>query len=172
LRNNSAQGRPSASAGGRPGWATRLAAVRQALLTSFRRSLRAQAAIGIAVPVLLGLIEFSVVRYWREDQFATDQTQLAISQLGQVVTSSLRHAMLENDQAMLTAVISDVGQTQSFRRVDIIDLQGKVWASSLPSEVGRPAAVVGWPRGDAPSRRPASATARYVATTGGGHGGP
>jgi signal transduction histidine kinase len=46
--------------------------------------------------------------------------------------------MLENDQSMLTAVMSDIGQTQTFRRVDIINLQGTVWASTVPSEVGYP----------------------------------
>ncbi len=123
------------------GWTTRLAAARQGLLTSFRRSLRLQAAVGIAVPVLLALMEFSVVRYWREDQFATDQTQMAISQLGQVVTGSLRHAMLKNDQQTLLAMLSDIGQTSTFRQVDIINLQGKVWVSTVPDQVGRVYAV-------------------------------
>jgi signal transduction histidine kinase len=108
---------------------------------SFRRSLRMQAAIGIAVPVLLALLEFSVVRYWREDQFATDQTQLAISQLGQVVTGSLRNAMLKNDQEMLSTVLTDIGKTQAFRRVDIINLQGEVRASTVASELGKPYAL-------------------------------
>ena len=75
--------------------------------------------------------------YWREDQFATDQTQLAISQLGQVVTGSLRQAMLTNDRPVLSAVLSDIGQSAAFRRVDIINLQGQVWASTVPTEVGR-----------------------------------
>jgi signal transduction histidine kinase len=139
LSNNSSPGHLPASQGaGRwSAWRNGLAAARRALLTSFRRSLRAQVAIGIAVPVLLALLEFSVVRYWREDQFATDQTQLAISQLGQVVTGGLRHAMLKNDPEMLSAVLNDIGQAQAFRRVDIIDLTGQVRASTVPDDVGQ-----------------------------------
>jgi len=106
-------------------------------LASFRRSLRAQVAVSVAVPVLLILVELSVVQYWREDKLLTDQTQLAVAQLGQVVTGSLRHAMLENSHAMLSGMLTDIGTTGAFRRVEIIDLNGVVKDSTVPAEVNQ-----------------------------------
>jgi signal transduction histidine kinase len=105
--------------------------------TSFRRSLRAQVAVSVALPILLVLVEISVVRYWREDKLLTDQTQLAVAQLGQVVMGSLRQAMLQNNRPMLSNMLGDISATQAFRRVQIIDLNGVTRASTLPAELNQ-----------------------------------
>jgi signal transduction histidine kinase len=106
-------------------------------LASFRRSLRAQVAVSVALPVLLILVELSVVQYWRKDKLLTDQTELAVAQLGQVVMGSLRHAMLENSHPMLSSMLADIGATGAFRRVEIIDLNGVVKASTVPGELNQ-----------------------------------
>jgi signal transduction histidine kinase len=103
----------------------------------FQGSLRAQVAVSVAVPVLLVLVELSLVRYWREDKLLTDQTQSAVAQLGQVIMGSLRHAMLENSHPMLSGMLADIGATQAFRRVEIIDLNGAVKASTVPGELNQ-----------------------------------
>jgi len=102
-----------------------------------RHSLRARLALGVALPVLLALSSLSLLHYWRERNLVEDQAQLAVTQLGQVLTSSLRHTMLVNDREMLARVLSDVGTIDTIERVQILDLAGQVKVASDASEVGQ-----------------------------------
>ena len=83
---------------------------------SFRTSLRARVALGIALPILLVLTSLSLMRYRRERQLLEDQIQMTVSQLGEVMMGSLRHIMLANDHEMLVQALNDVGGMETVRR--------------------------------------------------------
>ena len=104
-------------------------------LRSFRRSLRARVALGVALPLLLVLSSLSLVHYWRKHQLLEDQVRLTALQLGEMMMGSLHHAMLANDREMLAQVLTDVGRMENVHRVQIIDLDGRVGADSRREEL-------------------------------------
>jgi signal transduction histidine kinase len=105
-------------------------------LISFRTSLRARVALGVALPILVVLASLSFMRYRRERQLLEDQLRLTVLQLGEVMVGSLRHAMLTNDSEMLAQAVSDVGGMETIRQVQIIGLSGRVRADSHNEQVG------------------------------------
>ncbi|MBI4769187.1 MAG: HAMP domain-containing protein [Chloroflexi bacterium] len=107
------------------------------MLRSFRHSLRARLALGVTLPIFLALSSLSFVHYWRESLLAQDQARLAAAQLGQLLTGSLRHAMLVNDHDMLATVLKDVGAMNNVERIQVLDLSGQVKADSRASAVGQ-----------------------------------
>ncbi len=102
----------------------------------FQQSLRARIALGVALPVLLVLSSLSLTHYNNERRLLEDQMQLTALQLGELMLSSLRHAMLVNDQERIDQVLADVGRMQSVRGVEIINLDGIVKAASSSQDVG------------------------------------
>lgn len=101
-----------------------------------RHNLRAQLAFGVALPLLVALGVFSVVHYWRERQMADEQARQAAVQLGQTLTSGLRHTMLMNDRQMLANVITDVSAVNDILRAQIVDLNLHVKLDSAQIDVG------------------------------------
>ncbi|MFQ5857795.1 MAG: hypothetical protein ACE5LU_19495, partial [Anaerolineae bacterium] len=104
-------------------------------MRSFRKSLRARVALGIALPLLLVLSSLSLAHYWREHQLLEDQVRLTASQLGDMMLGNLRHAMLVNDREMLAQILTDVGTMENVHQVQIIDLSGRVRVDSRGEEV-------------------------------------
>lgn len=104
--------------------------------TRFMHSLRTRLALGVALPVLVALVSVSLLHYWREHELVQGQIRLTASQLGQALTGSLRHAMIENDSEMIAMALQDVGGMESIQRVRLVDLSGRVRADSNPAGVG------------------------------------
>ena len=102
-----------------------------------RRSLRARVALGVALPVLLALSSLSLAYYLRERALLEGQLRMTATKLGQVLTGSLRRAMLANDSQMIAAVLKDVGDMQTIDRVRIVDTQGVVRMDSQSTELGQ-----------------------------------
>jgi hypothetical protein len=101
-------------------------------LRRFRRSLRARVALGVALPVLLAMASLAMAVYFRERQLLEDQLKVSITQLGQALTGSLRHAMLADDRALMAEILRDVAAMQSIRRVQILDARGVIRVDSQP----------------------------------------
>jgi signal transduction histidine kinase len=97
---------------------------------SFKNSLRARVALGVALPLLVALSTLSMIHYWRELQLVEEQTHRNAVQLGEVLTSSLNHAMLIKDGENLKETLEDIGSLDNVQRVQIIGLSGKTLADS------------------------------------------
>lgn len=106
-------------------------------LARLRRSLRARVALGVAFPLMLALTSLSVAHYLRERNLLESQVRMTAAQLGQVLSGSLRHAMLSNDSHMLREVLADVGAMDTVDRVRIVDSRGMVRVDSVPAEIGQ-----------------------------------
>ncbi len=102
----------------------------------FRTSLRAKVALGVALPVLLVLTSLSLIQYWRGSQLLEDQIRLTALQLGDVVTGSLRHAMLTNDREMVAQSLVDMSAMENVLQVQIVTLDGEVRVDSRQKSVG------------------------------------
>jgi signal transduction histidine kinase len=95
------------------------------------RSLRIKIALGVALPIFLILLSFSLIHYGRERHLVETHVESVALQLGRTTLSSLRHAMALNDDALLRQLLSDVGRLDNIRQVQIIDVDGRVQANSL-----------------------------------------
>ena len=93
-------------------------------------------ALGVALPVMLALSSLSLAHYWRERNLLESQVRMTATQLGQILTGSLRHAMLNNDNQMLAEALADVGGMDTIDRVRIVDSKGMVRVDSASSDVG------------------------------------
>ncbi|MEW5958308.1 MAG: sensor histidine kinase [Chloroflexota bacterium] len=102
----------------------------------YRTSLRARVALGVALPILLVLTLLSVIQYWRGSQLLEDQIRLTAVQLGDVVTGSLRHAMLTNDRDMLAWTLVDMSAMENVLQVQIVAPNGEVRVDSRNEAVG------------------------------------
>jgi signal transduction histidine kinase len=106
-------------------------------IPGLRHSLRARVALGVAFPLMLALTSLSIAHYWRGRGLVEGQVRMTASQLGQVLTGSLRRAMLANDDQMINAVLQDVGDMETIDRVRIVDRQGVVRLDSRSTDFGR-----------------------------------
>jgi signal transduction histidine kinase len=101
-----------------------------------RTSLRGRVAIGVALPLLLALTSFSIVRYQRERSLLEAQARHTAAQLGEALAASLRHAMLVNDRRLLDNLVQDVGGMDVLDRVLLLDQEGVVRADSRQAALG------------------------------------
>jgi signal transduction histidine kinase len=86
---------------------------------------------------MLALSSLSVAHYWRGRELIESQVRMTATQLGQILTGSLRHAMLANDKQMITDVLQDVGNMKTIDRVRIVDSQGVVRLDSQSADLGQ-----------------------------------
>jgi len=98
--------------------------------------LRLRIALGVALPVLVALTTLSLVHYWRARALIADQARASAVQIGQVITGSLRHAMLMNDSTHLREALVDVGQSATIEHVQILDATGRVQVDSHDEDIG------------------------------------
>lgn len=103
---------------------------------NFRRSLKFRVALGIALPALISLSAFSLLRYSYERQLMEDQLGIAAAQMGEMAVASLRHAMLEDNRELLDASLQDVNRTTSVLEIQVVDMEGLVAAASTQDIVG------------------------------------
>jgi signal transduction histidine kinase len=102
----------------------------------FKRSLKTRVALGIALPALISLSAFSVLRYSYERQLMEEQLGLAAAQVGEMAVASLRHAMLEDNSEHLNASLQDVNRTTSVLEIQVVDMEGLVAAASPQDILG------------------------------------
>ncbi len=105
-------------------------------LIPLRSSLRARLALGIGLPILLAMSTLTYLHYLSEKRLFEAHTARSVQQLGNVVLESLRSAMIENDDRMITQALINLGNVEDVSSVQIIDVEGLVYASSNVSIVG------------------------------------
>ena len=98
--------------------------------------LRARLALGVALPILLMLILFSVARYLHDRSLVEDQFRLTALQVGQSMMGGLRHTMMVNNRELLSQTLEDMANMETVHKVQIVDLNGRVRASSDSGDVG------------------------------------
>lgn len=103
----------------------------------FKWSLKIRVALGIALPALIGLSAFSLMRYSYERTLMEDQLGIAAAQAGEMAVASLRNAMLEDNSEHLNASMQDISRTTSVIGVQIVDMDGLVAAASTAAIVGQ-----------------------------------
>lgn len=86
---------------------------------------------------MLALTSLSIAHYVRGRDLVESQVRMTAAQLGQILTGSLRRAMLVNDDQMISAVLKDVGNMETIDRVRIVDSQGVVRLDSQSTDLGR-----------------------------------
>ncbi|MEN8172571.1 MAG: ATP-binding protein [Chloroflexota bacterium] len=99
-------------------------------------SLRLRIVVGVAVPMMAGMVLLSAIHYHREQQLLTNQTWQAAVQLGEVINGSLRHAMLSNDHEMLNQIVSNIGEFETVSRLQIINTDGDIRVDSDNADIG------------------------------------
>jgi len=95
-----------------------------------RTSLRLQVALGVALPVLVILIFFSIWHYQREFELLEQENKLTAAQLGETVIYSLQHAMQTKDRENISGILQDIKKMNDIQLVQIIGINGAVLASS------------------------------------------
>ena len=103
---------------------------------SSRMGLRARLALGVALPILLMLILFSVAHYLHDRSLVEDQFRLTALQVGQSMMGGLRHTMMVNNRELLSQTLEDIANMETVHKVQIVDLDGRVRVSSDSGEVG------------------------------------
>ncbi len=99
--------------------------------------LRVQVALGVALPVLIGLVFLSLFHYQRERMLLDEQARTVAGQIGEVIYGSLRHSMLSNDQHMIDIILEDVVARTAVTRVRIVGLDGVVVMDTVGGDVGQ-----------------------------------
>jgi signal transduction histidine kinase len=102
----------------------------------FRHSLRARLALSVALPMLIVLSSISIAQYWRARTMLEERLRTNATQIGAVLTGSLRHAMLENNRQMIEEIIANVGSMDTIKDVLLLNIQGRVMVSSNPTQTG------------------------------------
>ncbi len=101
-------------------------------------TIKVTAATGVMVLVLSGVFWYRSIQAERRHLFqATVEYARSLSDL---VRKTLRDGMVRNDREHIQAIVSSIARSESLESVRIFDRRGRVVYSSVPGEVGSPAA--------------------------------
>ena len=95
-----------------------------------RAGLRVRLAWGIALPLLILMSIFSIWQYVRETQYIQSEHQDDAQTLSEVLTMTLKHAMLMRDNSMVATVIQNSSSVGEVQRVFLLNRVGTVIADS------------------------------------------
>ena len=98
--------------------------------------LRLKIFTGVILPVLVGLGLILYLHEKREQELIKEQTLQVAVQIADAINSSLRHAMLTNDQEMLTSVINDATDIDTVSRIQIVNNDGVIKEDTNDVDVG------------------------------------
>jgi signal transduction histidine kinase len=101
-----------------------------------RTSLRARLALGVGLPILLAMTSLAIIEFTNEREILEAHTARSVQQLGDIVLESLRTAMIENDDRMINQALLNIGNVEGASSIQIIDVDGQIYASSDASDVG------------------------------------
>lgn len=102
-----------------------------------RRSLRLRLTLGVALPLLLILGIFTAIEYTRHRALVLTNLTTLASHSGQVIESSLRHAMLESDFDEVQTLLDTLGDSEEIQQVYLLDTTGRVIFSPNGDQTGR-----------------------------------
>jgi signal transduction histidine kinase len=95
-------------------------------LDFLKRSLHAKVTIGTALPLILILGFFTGIEHSRHRNLVLSHLSALASYSGQVIESSLQHAMLESDFTQVQGILDTIGESGEFQVVYLLDPSGKV----------------------------------------------
>ncbi len=100
------------------------------------KTLKLKVGLYLAFALTLALLVFTllVVRHQR-DQLLREATS-RVTQLSEMITSSTRFAMLQNQPDYVHRIIADVGSNKSINRIRIFSKEGQIIDSTYAPEIG------------------------------------
>jgi signal transduction histidine kinase len=102
-----------------------------------KTSLRVKVVVVFALPMVLVLSILSYLHYVREQRELESQFQAFTIQLGDMALSGMKHAMLRNDQEVMTRILRNYGTNPSINEIRIVNLEFRIVESAKPEEVGK-----------------------------------
>jgi signal transduction histidine kinase len=106
-------------------------------MKTFRLSLRARVALGVALPIFIVLAFLSFFNYTREYQLLDEQARLDAVQLGDMMIHSLNHAMLTKEGEHIISSIADVSKLENVQHIQIVGNSGVVMADTSNQQGSR-----------------------------------
>jgi signal transduction histidine kinase len=101
-----------------------------------KRNLHAKVTVGTALPLVLILGFFTTIEHSRHRSTVLSHLSALASYSGQVIESSLQHAMLESDFTEIQGILDTIGKSGEFQVVYLLDPSGKVIFAPDNSGVG------------------------------------
>jgi nitrate/nitrite-specific signal transduction histidine kinase len=86
---------------------------------------------------LFGVLNSSLLLIGWHNALLIEGAELSLTELAAPIDASLQHAMLRHDDTMMKEILESVAQGPGVQQVRIIDENGLVRQSSLPSEIGQ-----------------------------------
>lgn len=111
-------------------------AIIKAVSNAVHSSLRAKVSLGVTLPLVLVLGIFTILQYRRHQEVTINNLASLASQSGRVVDSSLRNAMLTSNFSELQTILDMIGASGEFRRIYLLDTNGKVTFAPESKGVG------------------------------------
>ena len=98
------------------------------------RSIRWKVALGLALPVLVALIGFSIADYYRRNALLASMAENSAVQMGEMARGSLRQTMMLNDKETLQQALIDIGNQENILRVAIFDADVHLKVTDQPED--------------------------------------
>jgi signal transduction histidine kinase len=103
----------------------------------FKTSLRVKVVVVFMLPMILVLFILSYMHYVREQRELENQFQSFTIQLGDTALLGMKHAMLRNDQEVVTRILRNYGTNPSINAIRIVNLEFRIVESTKSEEVGK-----------------------------------
>jgi two-component system NtrC family sensor kinase len=100
------------------------------------RTLKSKVALSLSAALSLALLAFTGLVLWIVYHEIVDRLSDHVTQVSEIISSSTRHAMLQNEPGYIDRVIQDVANQQKIDRIRIIGKDGRISHSTVPGEIG------------------------------------
>jgi two-component system NtrC family sensor kinase len=102
-----------------------------------RQTLKFKVGLYLVAALSLAVVLFTVPVAWHQRGELLDTVAGHVSQLSEVITRSLRFAMLQNQPTYVETIIRDVAQQDGIDRIRIISKDGRITHSTYVPEIGQ-----------------------------------
>ena len=100
------------------------------------RTLKSKVALSLSAALSLAMLMFAGLVIWVVYHEIIDRLSEHVTQVSEIISSSTRHAMLQNEPGYIDRVIQDVASRQKIDRIRIIGKDGHISHSTVPGEIG------------------------------------
>lgn len=100
-------------------------------------NLRLKVTLGVVLPLLLILGVFTALEYQHQKAVLLENLSLLSSHSGKIIEDNLRQQMVKTDFAGMQQLLDSIGESEGFRRVDLIDTSGKIIFAPSGQGVGQ-----------------------------------
>ncbi len=98
------------------------------------RSLRWKVALGLALPIFVSFLGYSILHYYREKTVLLENIERSAGEFGELVRGGLRHAMINNDREVLQNALVDIGNQQNILRIAIFNGNAQLKMTAQPDD--------------------------------------